>query len=78
MLIDELKKKEERFKELEIELSKPEVVDDLVRFRQLSKEHNSLMDVVAVTAEYRKTLDDAEDHRELDAILEGIRPLFRG
>lgn len=65
MLLDELAKKEERFRELEVELSKPEVVNDLARFREISKEHNSLMDVVAVTAKYRKTLEDAEDHRKL-------------
>ncbi len=65
MLLDELSKKEARYKELEIELSKPEVVKDLVRFRLLSKEHNDLMDVVAHVAEYRKTLDDLNEHRDL-------------
>jgi peptide chain release factor 1 len=65
MLLDELKRKEERFRELEHELSSPEAVKDLARFRTLSKEHNDLKDVVSVTAEYRKTIEDIEEHKKL-------------
>jgi peptide chain release factor 1 len=65
MLIDELKKREARFRELEIELSKPEVVKDLARFKALGKEHNSLKTIIAVGTVYQKTLQDVEEHKTL-------------
>jgi peptide chain release factor 1 len=65
MLIDELKKREERFRELETELSKPEAVRDLARFKALGKEHNGLKEIMPVAAEYQKTSRDLEEHRAL-------------
>jgi len=65
MLVDELKKREERFRELELELSKPEAVKDLTRFKALGKEHNGLKDIIEVGNVYQKTLLDVDEHKML-------------
>jgi peptide chain release factor 1 len=44
---------EARFKEIEVLLSSPEVVQDMRRFKQLNKEYSDLREIVEVIQEYR-------------------------
>jgi peptide chain release factor 1 len=64
-MITNLEKIEERFRELEAELIKPDATKDMARFRKLSKEHNDLRETVAVIAEYKKASCDLAEHRQI-------------
>ena len=65
-MIDELVTQiEERFGELERELSDPEVIGDRGRFAQASRAYRDLEPAAKLAAEYRRTADDLEGAREL-------------
>jgi peptide chain release factor 1 len=56
---------EARYEEVTRELSRPEVVSDPARLRDLGKQHRELEEIVSVSRQYRKALADAEDARGL-------------
>lgn len=58
---------EGKYLELEQDLSSPEVFNDQQRYRQLTKRHAELGEIVASFREYKKTLADLEASRELMA-----------
>lgn len=58
---------EGKYLELEQELSSPEVFNDQQRYRQLTKRHAELGEIVASFREYKETLADLEASRELMA-----------
>ncbi len=64
-LVEKLDKLTERYRELEGELSKPEVVRDLKRYRELSREHKELSEIYETYQEYRKALGELKDAKEL-------------
>ena len=65
-MIDELVSQiEERFGELERELSDPAVIGDRNRFAQLSRAYRDLEPAARLAAEYRRNADDLEGAREL-------------
>lgn len=54
-----------RFGEIEGELSKPEIISDQKKFRELNREHSQLAPVVAKYDEYLKCISELSDNREL-------------
>ncbi len=55
----------DRFREVEGLLSDPTVIADQKRYRELSKEHADLSEVVAVYGKYKQVCNDIEGNREL-------------
>jgi peptide chain release factor 1 len=77
-MIDELVTQiEERFGELERELSDPAVIADRNRFAQRSRAYRDLEPAARLAAEYRRTADDLDGARELLAE-DGDDPELRG
>ncbi|MDQ7038974.1 MAG: peptide chain release factor 1 [Aquificota bacterium] len=64
-LIQKLDRLSDRYRELEEELSKPEVIKDLKRYRELSREHKELSEIYETYLEYKKTLKEIEDTKSL-------------
>jgi peptide chain release factor 1 len=65
-VIDELVSQiEERFNELQNELSDPEVIGDRQRFAAVSRAYRELEQPARLAAEYRRTADDLAGAREL-------------
>jgi peptide chain release factor 1 len=67
---DKLQAVEERFEEINRELSSPGVHDDPSRLQVLSKEHKDLSEVVAVHRSYRKAEDEHAGAKEMAASAE--------
>jgi peptide chain release factor 1 len=57
-MLEKLKEVEERYNEINRQLSDPKVIADQKRFQSLAKEHARLSGVVEKYQRYRKTLDD--------------------
>ncbi len=55
----------DRFREVEGLLSDPAVMGDQKRYRELTKEHSDLSEVVAVYSSYKQVCSDIEGNREL-------------
>ncbi len=55
----------ERCHELEQEMTRPEVISDQNKFRDLNREHSQLSPVVSKFEEYKKVKKELEDSREL-------------
>ena len=64
-MLDKLQKIKERYNELNTLLSLPETVLNQNKFRELSKEHKLLEDVVKKFSEYEKVLDDLKQAEEI-------------
>jgi peptide chain release factor 1 len=65
-VIDQLvEQMEERFAELERQMSDPEVIADRERYAEVGREYRELQPAHALAAEYRKLRDDLEGAREL-------------
>src|SRR5438874_11778201 len=67
-LLDRVKGIEQRFNELEQRLNDPSVVANTREYAQLARERSQLQEVAGVVREYRRQLDELDEHRE---ILEG-------
>lgn len=77
---DKLEAISKRCNELELEMSKPDVLSDQNRFRVLNKEHSQIMPIVTKYQEYKKLKNElgdmrkllqAEDDREMVELLRG-------
>jgi len=55
----------DRFREVEGLLSDPSVISDQKRYRELTKEHSDLSEVVTVYGKYKQVCTDIEGNREL-------------
>jgi len=64
-LLEKLDRLAERYAEIERELSRPEVIRDLGRYRQLSREHKELSEIYEAYREYRKVLEELNEARSL-------------
>ena len=64
-MIDRLNAIEERYNEIEKELSSPEVINDIKKMTMLSKERTSLEKTVDVYKKYKQVLADLEEAKEL-------------
>ncbi len=63
--IERLEKLSKRFKALEQELSKPEIIQDIKKYKELSKEHKELAEVYETFQEYKKLQKELKDAKEL-------------
>ena len=64
-MIERLEATEKHYIELQEELAKPEVLNNLSKTRELSKELADLEDVVSAYRKYRKVLMDIDDTKEM-------------
>lgn len=64
-MFEKLKGVEERYQELESLLSKPDIVKDLDAYQKYTRQHADLGKIVTVFRDYKKTLKDIEDSKEL-------------
>ena len=64
-MIDRLNAIEERYNEIEKELSSPDVINDIKKMTMLSKERTSLEKTVDVYRKYKQVLADLEEAKEL-------------
>lgn len=62
---DKILKLQERFEELNKELSNPDVFNDQKRYRELSREHNELNKILEVGNPYLKALQSLEENKEI-------------
>ena len=62
-MLDKLEAVHARFKEIELLLSSPEVVNDLTRFKKLNKEYRDLEEIVAAYHEYRGKSNGIDEAR---------------
>lgn len=63
--IDKLNEIESTYKDLEKQLSQPEVYQDRQRYAELARSHAELAEVIASMREYREALKEAEEAKEL-------------
>ena len=64
-MIERLEATLEKYNELEANLTKPEVLNDIKKTRQYSKELKELEDVVTCYKKYKKVLEDIESTKEM-------------
>ncbi len=64
-MIAEIERREKRFAEIERLLSSPEIARDAKAFREISKEHSDLQEIVSVGKEYRRIIGDLSDNRRI-------------
>ena len=60
-MVDKLKEIEKRFLDVEGELSKPEVVNDMKKYTSLNKEYKSLGKIVSKYSELKKIVSGIDD-----------------
>ena len=64
-MIERLEATLEKYNQLEQELTKPEVLSDVKKTREYSKEMASLEDIVNCYKKYKKVLEDIENTKEM-------------
>lgn len=64
-MLNKLEEVADRFREVEGLLSDPAVISDQARYRALTKEHSSLVDVIGSYKEYCRVMAELADSREL-------------
>lgn len=64
-MLDKLEAIKQRFEEIEMQLSSPEVISDMKRFTALNKSYRDLQEVVEAFAEYKNVLSNMEHSREV-------------
>lgn len=64
-LIDKLERLSQRYKRLEEELSKPETIQDIKRYKELSREHKELSELYETYQEYRRVQKELKEAKEL-------------
>ena len=64
-MIDKLNKIAERFRELELEMSRPEVIADQARFKALTRERSQLVPIVTAYEDLKKFKREHEDSTSL-------------
>ena len=64
-MIERLEATLEKYNQLEEELTKPEVLSDIKKTREYSKEMSQLEDIVVCYKKYKKVLEDIENTKEM-------------
>ena len=64
-MLDKLTALERRYDELERQMADPDIAGDYSRLQAVTQEHSSIKQVVALSRQYRKILDDREQARAL-------------
>lgn len=62
---DKLKEVEQRFEELGVQLSQPEIISNRELFSKYSKEHSNLTELVATFRAFKKVQEELSDSKEL-------------
>ena len=65
MMVDKLEEATSRVKEIETDISDPEVIRNAKRYKELMQEHASLRETVEVYQEYKKTRQELEEAEQL-------------
>lgn len=65
MLLDKLEAIQERYHYLEEQLSDPEVVSDMEKFKKVSKEYKSLQEIIEVFQSYKQVIGNIETSEEM-------------
>ena len=74
-MYDKLQALEDRFEQLESQISDPEIMADRAKWQQLVKSHSDLSDVVAVFRQYKKAKGDLQDNKQM--LEDKLEPDFR-
>ena len=64
-LIEKLEKISERYRKIEEELSRPETIKDIKKFRELSREHKELSEIWETYNEYKKAEKDLREAKKM-------------
>ena len=64
-MLAKLESLEQKFLELEKEISQPDIINDQERYRKLTKAHSDLKEVVDVFRDYKTALRNLEENNEL-------------
>jgi peptide chain release factor 1 len=64
-MYDKLQALEDRFEQLESQISDPEIMADRAKWQQLVKSHSDLTEVVAVFRQYKKAKEDLQDNKQM-------------
>ena len=64
-MIERLEATLKKYQELEIELTKPEVLSDINKTRKYSKEMSDLEDIVNCYKKYKKVLNDIDEAKDM-------------
>ena len=62
---DKLEQTEQRYKELEAEMAKPEVAADYDRLQLLAREHSALKEIIDILSEYRSVSDSVTQAKSI-------------
>ena len=60
-MIEKLDEIESRYKELETQISDPDIMKDMKRYKEIAQEHSHLTEVVTEIGNYRKLISEIED-----------------
>ncbi len=64
-LVEKIEKLSERYRKLEEELSRPEIIQDIKRYKELSREHKELTELYETYQDYKRLLKERKETREL-------------
>lgn len=64
-MLDKIQKIEQRYKELGLTLSEPDVIADYEKFRDLSKQRHAMEETVATYNAYKEAKDSLDEAKEL-------------
>ena len=64
-MFEKVEKIEQRYKELGVTLSKPEVIQDYEKFRDLSKQRKTMEETVNIYYKYKEAVDAIKDAKEM-------------
>ncbi len=64
-MLERLKELEDKYEELGVLISDPDVIADQNRWRNLMKEHAQLTDLIELYRQYKKCLEEIEDAKEM-------------
>ncbi|ABO51672.1 bacterial peptide chain release factor 1 (bRF-1) [Desulforamulus reducens MI-1] len=74
-MYDKLQALEDRFEQLESQISDPEVMADRAKWQQLVKSHSDLAEVVDVFRQYKKAKEDLQENKQM--LEDKLEPDFR-
>src|SRR4030067_3011137 len=64
-MLELLKKMEERYKELTLLLSDPQVLSDSNRYKKVAKEYDELSEIMEIYKEYKKVFNSMEEAEKI-------------
>ncbi|GAB6179307.1 peptide chain release factor 1 [Desulfotomaculum defluvii] len=74
-MYDKLQALEDRFEQLESQISDPEIMADRAKWQQLVKSHSDLTEVVTAFRQYKKAQEELQDNKQM--LEDKLEPDFR-